>query len=886
MFADVNPAYLTADLFFLISGSYFFMCILALLGTAKSKLRKSYLSVGICLGLFSFLYGLMTIAKNETLLRICWAGGFVCGCIFYPAWILFMSNMVKFKTRMTLFAFKAAFVITAFISMLSFFSNDVVFVQTRIGNQFSYQNSLYFKAVFFLITIFIIIILALNYRWWREAEMRRQRSQAFGFIIIILLSAPVGYITDYIIPVFTGHTVIPLLSLSLLAGSIQIYISMKKNQTLSITVPNVSGYIFKSVTIPTLVLDHNNNIMLENNAVFNFFGCSVTGKKITDVIKMPDHAAGAPAEKFFLDSSFAGKIVKVVTPGGIRICDMLLTVEKDKYNDALCKVVLLKDITDLEAALEQAKAASKAKSDFLSNMSHEIRTPMNAIIGMTAIGTRADNLKEKNYAFNKISEASTYLLGVINDVLDMAKIEANKLEIVPIEYNFDRMLQKVITVINYRANEKHQKLTVNVDSGIPPFIVGDDLRLAQVLTNLMANAVKFTPNNGRITLEVSLTGETDGICELRIVVADSGIGISPEQQKKLFNAFQQAESETSREYGGTGLGLEISKRIIELMGGKIWIESELGKGARFIFIVKALRSNKNISSLLAPDIDIKNLRIMAVDSTPFIRTQFQKIFRSLGIKCDVASDGFEARRIIEERGNYNLYFLDLLSTGINGLELTRWIKSNEKRKQSSETAVSSETVDSAVIIITEKDWAEIREEANSCGVDMHITKPVFSSSIIDCLNDFLGMKNRAVINAASPKKFSGKRLLIAEDIEINREILLTLLDNSGLIIDCAENGNEAVAMVADAHEKYDIVFMDVQMPVMDGLEATRHIREMEKKQSLTSQSKVSKRMPIIAMTANVFKDDIEACITVGMDDHLGKPLDMDKVMEKLQKYLS
>jgi len=878
MFEDVNPAYLIANLFFLISGSYIFMCILLLLGTAKSKLRNNYLSVGIFLVLFSFFYGLMTIAKNETLLRICWAGGFICGCMFYPAWLLFMSNMVKFKTRITLLAIRASFVITAFISLLSFFSNDVVFIKTGIGNQFSYQNSLFFKGVFFLISIFIIVILVLNYRWWREAEMKRQRSQAFVFIIIVFMSAPIGYITDYVIPVFTGNTVIPLMSLALLVGSIQVFISMKTNQTLSITVPNVSGYIFESITVPTLVLDHKNNIMLENNAVFDFFGCSVIGKNITDVIninsRMPDPTAGTPVDKSLLDSSFAGKTVTVTTPGGVRICDMLLTVERDKYNDALCKVVLLKDITDLESALEQAKAASKAKGDFLSNMSHEMRTPMNAIIGMTDIGKKADNLKEKDYAINKISEASTHLLGVINDVLDMAKIEANKLELAPIEYNFDRMLQKVITVVNYRANEKHQKLIVNVDSGIPSFIVGDDLRLAQVITNLMANAVKFTPNDGRITLEVSLAGETDGICELRIEVADSGIGISPEQQKKLFNAFQQAESGTSREYGGTGLGLEISKRIIELMGGRIWIESELGKGARFIFIVKALRSNKNMSSLLAPDIDIKNMRIMVVDSTAFIRTQFQTILGGLGIKCDVAADGFEARRIIEERGNYDIYFFDLLIPGMNGFELTRWIKSHEKLKQS------------VTIIITEKDWAEIREEAISSGVDMHISKPVFSSSIIDCLNDFLEFDNRAVTNVTSTKNFAGKRLLIAEDIEINREILITLLDDSGLIIDCAENGNEAVAMVASAQGKYDIVFMDVQMPQMDGLEATRHIREMEKEQNLISESKLSKRVPIIAMTANVFKDDIEECIAAGMDDHLGKPLDIDIVMEKLQKYLS
>ncbi|MCL2706287.1 MAG: hypothetical protein FWE72_08800, partial [Spirochaetaceae bacterium] len=429
MFVDVNPAYLIANLFFLICGSYISLCILTLLGTAKSKLRKNYLFVGTCLALSSFFYGLMVIAENEILLRICWAGGFISGCMFYPGWIAFVSNIVKFRKKTTKFVLRAAFVITAFLSLLAVLSNDVVFIKTGFGNQFSYQNSLYFKVIFFLISIFIIVILVLNYRWWREAEMKRQRSQAFVFIILTVMFAPIGYVTDYVIPVFTGNTIIPLMSFSVMAASVQVYISMKKNQTLSITVPNVSGYIFKSITIPTLVLNHKNIIMLENEVVSDFLGRSVIGKNITDVIttdsKTPDPAAEALIINSLFDISIASKIVIVATPGGVRICDMLLTVERDKYNDALCKVVLLKDITDLKLALEQAKAASKAKSDFLSNMSHEIRSPMNAIIGMTAIGKKADNLKEKNHAINKISEASTHLLGVINDVLDMAKIEAN-----------------------------------------------------------------------------------------------------------------------------------------------------------------------------------------------------------------------------------------------------------------------------------------------------------------------------------------------------------------------------------------------------------------------------------------------------------------------------
>lgn len=382
--------------------------------------------------------------------------------------------------------------------------------------------------------------------------------------------------------------------------------------------------------------------------------------------------------------------------------------------------------------IQQTELKSQYKSAFLANMSHEIRTPMNAIIGMTAIGKNAKDIEQKNHAFNKIGDASSHLLGVINDVLDMAKIEADKLELSPVNFSFERMLEKVVTVINYRVEEKQQRLSVNIDSSIPPFVAGDDQRLSQVITNLLSNAVKFTPEKGEITLAASLADESDGICELKIEVTDSGIGISPEQQAKLFKTFVQAESGTSRKFGGTGLGLAISKRIVELMGGRIWVESEIGKGACFAFTVKLGRGEKD--------------------------------------------SAIEGGKNITER------------------------KENE---------------------------------------------------------------------------FAGKRMLLAEDVEINREILITLLEDTGLIIECAENGEEALEMIKADPDNFDIVFMDVQMPIMDGLEATRLIRKLEK----------GSRIPIIAMTANVFKSDIDECIQSGMDDHIGKPLDIDKVIEILKRYL-
>ena len=529
---------------------------------------------------------------------------------------------------------------------------------------------------------------------------------------------------------------------------------------------------------------------------------------------------------------------------------------------------LNQDIRDtsiqLETALNDAKVASKAKGDFLSNMSHEMRTPMNAIIGMTNIGKKANGIVEKNHALNKIGDAASHLLGVINDVLDMAKIEADKLELAPVEYNFEKMLQKVATVINFRIDEKRQHFLINIDNTVPRFIVGDDQRLAQVITNLLSNAVKFTPEGGKITLNVSFAEENG---DLYVEVADNGIGMSSEQQNRLFIAFEQAESGTSRKYGGTGLGLVITKRIVELMGGEIWVESEFGKGSRFIFNIKTKRGNKSVRSLLLPGVNWKNVRIMVVDDMIETRNQFQNLFSHLDIKCDVAADGIEAWQIIEERGGYDIYFVDWQMPGMDGVELTKKIKSHNKDRQP------------VVIMITALDWELIRDEAMQAGVDRHLLKPLFSSTIIDCVNECLGIENIDAdpMREVDSNEFDGKRMLLAEDIEINREILMALLEDTGIIIDCAENGQEALDMVTAAPDKYDIIFMDMQMPKIDGLEATRRIRALPALQN--------SKLPIIAMTANVFKDDIEACLAAGMNDHIGKPLDIEKVMEKLHKHL-
>jgi CheY-like chemotaxis protein len=428
--------------------------------------------------------------------------------------------------------------------------------------------------------------------------------------------------------------------------------------------------------------------------------------------------------------------------------------ESDVFQGAF---ILFQDLTDIIQAKEHVEQASRAKSDFLANMSHEIRTPLNAIIGMTTIAADSKDPQRKDYCLDKISGASTHLLGIINDILDMSKIEEGKLELSYTEFDFSAMLKRVVSIFEFRLAEKKQEIVFKEDRSIPPRIITDEQRLAQVITNLLSNAVKFTPEGGKITLEAARIdkGENADSCVLEIRVTDTGIGISAEQQDKLFKSFAQVDSSISRKYGGTGLGLVISKPLAELMGGDIRIESELGKGAAFIVKIRAR---------------------------------------------------------VPGRGE---------------------------------------------------------EAAESPGEEIPVA--MAAAAAHDTKLDF-----------------SGKRILLAEDVEINREIVITLLQEFNAEIIEAEDGQQAVDKFAADPEKYDLIFMDIHMPGMDGYEATRLIRALEAERSADNSPQLPgqpKGVPIIAMTANVFKEDIEHCLAAGMNGHIGKPLNFDEVAEVLRKYL-
>jgi PAS domain S-box-containing protein len=461
------------------------------------------------------------------------------------------------------------------------------------------------------------------------------------------------------------------------------------------------------------------------------FGRFVPNEKLEalSVIFKKSAHSGEPQileEKFNLD----GK-------GEERDYEVLFTPMFDDSGKMNGSIMILHDTTEIQNSIKRAEEASKAKSNFLANMSHEIRTPLNAIIGMTNIGSASDGIEKKDYCLDRIKNASTHLLNVINDILDMSKIEAEKFELSITSFDFTAMLNSIIEVLNFKIEEKKLVLDVILDPDIPPVIVSDKQRLSQVITNLLSNAVKFTPEGGSITIGVKLLEEHDSDYVIEIIIADTGIGISPEQEAKLFHSFEQADNSISRKYGGTGLGLVISKRIIELMNGRIRVKSELGKGSSFIFTIHAGKG----------------------------------------------------------------------------------------------TSESAET----------EFFANIRTSANIAG----------------CL--------------------AGYTILLAEDIEINREIVFSVLEPTGVVIDPAENGLEAFEKFAAAPENYDLILMDIQMPEMGGYESTRLIR------SVNTQK--AKTIPVIAMTANVFKEDIEQSLASGMNDHLGKPLNFNELIRTLCYYL-
>ena len=522
-------------------------------------------------------------------------------------------------------------------------------------------------------------------------------------------------------------------------------------------------------------------------------------------------------------------------------------------------------VDTLQDRIVAAEAASKAKVGFLSNMSHEMRTPLNAIMGMTAIGNTANTLERKDYAFKKIGDAASHLLGVVNDVLDMSMLESNKLELLPREFSFEGMMRGVADFIRFRMDEKQLNFNIKIDN-VPDALVGDEQRIFQVISELLGNAVKFTPAKGTIDFTASLQEETDGFCTIFCIVADSGIGIGKDQQTRLFQVFQQVDNSSSRAFGGAGLGLAIAERIVKMMQGSIWLESELGKGSTFGFSIRLARGDSAEQAALHEN-DWGSLRLLFVDGNAEFLDTASRITASLNIPCDTASTAREMLALLGKDHTYDIVFISKIVSGMFFLDLVAEVKRRNPEGH-------------VILVASAAEWISFAPDAAQAGVSGSIAKPLFRSDLLACIREHMGQKTaqEQPKGSEAPAVFFGKRILIVDDVSLNREICMAILEPMQLEMDCAENGAQALRLFNDNQGHYHLILMDLQMPEMDGLEASRSIRAIGTQEALT--------IPIIAITANTFRDDVEKCLAAGMNDHIPKPLDAGVVYGKVAFFLS
>jgi len=522
-------------------------------------------------------------------------------------------------------------------------------------------------------------------------------------------------------------------------------------------------------------------------------------------------------------------------------------------------------------ALRKANEASNAKSNFLSSMSHEIRTPMNAIIGMTQIAAKTNDVDKLKYCLTNIENSSSHLLGLLNDILDMSKIEAGKFELEHAQMSIEKMLIKVCGLITGKVEQKDIQFNITLGANMRMHYIGDELRLAQVITNLLSNAVKFTPVGGKIDLSVKETELEDKYSILRFSVKDNGIGMTDDQIGKLFGAFEQAESGTTRKYGGTGLGLAISKSIIEKMNGRIWVNSVPDYGSEFTFEVRLERRDHEKDSIVFGSIRASDIKILISDPDTEARENLKSILESFGMKADETDNVVEAVDLAtkaREIGKpYDVVFVDYVLANEKGV----WFINN------SEFTINKNNV---VVMTTFLNWTAIAETLRGIGVNRFVPKPLFPSSIMDIITEIIGEQARSIEitseKTVSAPDLSDITLLLAEDVEINREIFFALLEETKINVEAAENGLIAVEKFKEDPNKYSIIIMDIQMPEMDGYDATISIRSLDNERAKT--------IPIVAMTANAFKEDIEKCLDCGMNDHLSKPIELNTVMEKILYY--
>ena len=522
----------------------------------------------------------------------------------------------------------------------------------------------------------------------------------------------------------------------------------------------------------------------------------------------------------------------------------------------------------LQDALAAAEQANRAKTAFLSNMSHEIRTPMNAIIGLNNIAmndpTASDEVKEY---LTKIGASAQHLLGIINDILDMSRIESGRMAIKSEEFSFAQLLEQVNTIVIGQCREKGLDYDCHIEGHIDDYYIGDAMKLKQVLINILGNAVKFTPEGGSVNLKVESVSQFDNKETLRFTIADTGIGMSEEYLPHLFEAFSQEDSSSTSRYGSTGLGMPITKSIVELMNGTIDVQSQKGVGTTFTVAVTLDKSENSDAAVERGDFNPHGLNVLVIDDDPIALDHAQILFKQVGISCDVAASGAKGLEMAMVRhgrmDDYDLILVDWKMPEMDGVEVTRQMRS-----------IVGE--DTPVIMLTAYSWDEVADIAEQAGVDAFISKPLFAGTILD---EFRGaFEKRGAGTASERTDLRGRRILLAEDVPVNAEIIMMMLGTREIEVDLAENGRIAVEKFASSPVgHYDAILMDLRMPEMDGLEATSTIRVMEREDAT--------QVPIIALTANAFDEDVQSSMQAGLNAHLSKPVESEVLFETLESLI-
>lgn len=522
----------------------------------------------------------------------------------------------------------------------------------------------------------------------------------------------------------------------------------------------------------------------------------------------------------------------------------------------------------LSVALEEANKANKAKTAFLSNMSHEIRTPMNAIIGLDRIALNDPGISETTREhLEKMGISAQHLLSIINDILDMSRVESGHMVVKNEEFSLAKLLTQVNTIISGQCRDKGLAYECRVNGPVCDYYIGDDMKLRQVMINILGNAVKFTPSGGTVTFVVESIARFNGKSTLRFIISDTGIGMSQEFLPKLFDAFSQEDSSRASRYGSTGLGMAITKNIIELMNGTVSVESEKNKGTTFTVTVTLTDCDHQNDGEAENVLHTHELCVLVIDDDPIACEHAQLVLGQVGVNCEKALSGAEGLQMVKvryaRREPYNLILMDLRMPDMDGLETTRQIRA----------AVGNET---PVIILTSYSWDEIVEEAREAGVDTFVAKPLFSGVVLDEFRKAFEKKNTKLVQETTDLK--GRRVLLAEDVAVNAEIMMMVLSMREIQVDHAENGRFAVEMFAKHEEGYyDAILMDLRMPEMDGLEATRRIRAMNRSDA--------KSIPVIALTADAFDEDVQHSMQAGLNAHLCKPVEPDVLFKTLESLL-